>query len=355
MCAIACGAGIGLKSVIDTLGGKITVLGTPAEEGGGGKITMLENGAFEGLDFAMLTHASADTCVNDISYSRTDIRVHYYGKTAHAATWPEEGISALTPILELFNIVNAMRLELGDKGKILGIIRDGGDQAIFIPDHCSAEFTIRSFSMKYKWELFHRFIKICENVAAITGTRFEYEMIDLSYEDIRNNPVLEDTLAENFKVLGEELCPRLKEQGIGCTDMGNVTHALPGCPLARRRDGAARGAEGRDRRAVRPACRPHPRRGNGLQLPGVRSSCQLARRPPVARAVCGQDMPRQGCGKPHTRYRTASPRSASRGAAPGGRLQRPGAIRSHRRAGRSLPFPGGVWRPRFSRRPGAFL
>ena len=82
--------------------------------------------------------------------------------------------------------------------------------------------------MKYKWELFHRFIKICENVAAITGTRFEYEMIDLSYEDIRNNPVLEDTLAENFKVLGEELCPRLKEQGIGCTDMGNVTHALPG-------------------------------------------------------------------------------------------------------------------------------
>lgn len=228
MCAIACGAGIGLKSVIDTLGGKITVLGTPAEEGGGGKITMLENGAFEGLDFAMLTHASSDTCVNDISYSRTDIRVHYYGKTAHAATWPEEGISALTPVLELFNIVNAMRLEIGDKGKILGIIRDGGDQAIFIPDHCSAEFTIRSFSMKYKWELFHRFIKICENVAAITGTRFEYEMIDLSYEDIRNNPVLEDTLAENFKVLGEELCPRLKEQGIGCTDMGNVTHALPG-------------------------------------------------------------------------------------------------------------------------------
>ena len=61
MCAIACGAGSGLKSVIDTLGGKITVLGTPAEEGGGGKITMLENGAFEGLDFAKLTHASSDT------------------------------------------------------------------------------------------------------------------------------------------------------------------------------------------------------------------------------------------------------------------------------------------------------
>lgn len=228
MCAIACGAGIALKSVIDDLGGRITIPGTPAEEGGGGKITMLENGAFEGIDFAMLTHASEDTCVNDISYSKTDIRVHYYGKKSHAATWPEEGVSALTPVLELFNIINAMRLELADRGKIFGIIRDGGDWAIFIPDHCSAEFTIRSFSMKYKWDLFHRFIKICENVAEITGTRFEYEMMDLSYEDIRNNPVLENILAENFMILGETVCPRSKDQGIGCTDMGNVTHALPG-------------------------------------------------------------------------------------------------------------------------------
>lgn len=228
MCAIACGAGIALKSVIDTLGGMITILGTPAEERGGGKITMLENGAFEGLDFALLTHASADTCVNDISYSKTDIRVHYYGKKSHAATMPEEGISALTPILELFNIVNAMRLEMEDRGKILGIIRDGGDWAIFIPDHCSAEFTIRSFSMKHKWELFHRFIDICKNVASITGTRFEYEMMDLSYEDIRNNPVLEDTMEKNFETLGETVYPRSKEQGIGCTDMGNVTHAVPG-------------------------------------------------------------------------------------------------------------------------------
>lgn len=228
MCAMAVGAGAGLKAVIDALGGKVTVLGTPAEEGGGGKIIMLENGAFEGLDIAMLLHSSSETCVNDISYSRTDIRVHYYGKKAHGATWPEEGISALNPIIDLFNIVNAMRLELGDKGKILGIIRDGGDQAIYIPDHCSAEFTIRSFSMKYKWELFNRFIRICENVAEITGTRFEYEMIDLSYEDIRNNPVLEDVLAKNFVVLGEEVCPREKDQGIGCTDMGNVTHVIPG-------------------------------------------------------------------------------------------------------------------------------
>lgn len=227
MCAMAVGAGEALHSVIDDLGGKVTVLGCPAEEGGGGKITMLENGAFDGLDAGMLLHSASDTVVNDISYSRTDLLVHFYGKKAHAATWPEEGISALNPILDLFNIVNSMRLELADRGKILGIIRDGGEQPIYIPDHCSAEFTIRSFSMKYKFELLERFLNICRHLAEITNTRFEYEYVGLSYEDIRNNPVIERLLEANFTALGETVKPREKELGIGCTDMGNVTHAIP--------------------------------------------------------------------------------------------------------------------------------
>ncbi len=228
MCAISVGAGEGLHSVIDELGGKVTVYGCPAEEGGGGKILMAEKGVFDDVDVGMLLHSSCDTVVNDISYSKTDVRVHFYGKTSHAATWPEEGISALTPVLELFNTVNALRLEIGDRGKILGIIRDGGDQAIYIPDHCSAEFTIRSFSMKYKYELLERFLKICEHLAEITHTRFEYEYTALSYEDIRNNPVMEDLLAQNFTALGETVLPRYKDQGVGCTDMGNLTHIFPG-------------------------------------------------------------------------------------------------------------------------------
>ncbi len=92
-------------------------------------------------------------------------------RSRHAATWPEEGVSALTPVLELFNTLNALRLEIADRGKILGIIRDGGDQAIYIPDHCSAEFTIRSFSMKYKLELVDRFLEICRHLAELTHTR----------------------------------------------------------------------------------------------------------------------------------------------------------------------------------------
>ena len=227
MASMAVGAGEAVKSVIDEIGGTITVFGTPGEEGGGGKVIMLNNGAFDELDVAMILHSANETVVNDISYSKTDIIVDFYGKKSHAATWPEEGISALVPVLELFNIINSMKLEVADRGKILGIITKGGDDPIMIPDYCQAKFTVRSFSMKYKFELLNRLIDICENLAKITKTKFEYKLDGYSYEDIRNNPVIEDVLFDNFKALGEEVMPRRRELGIGCTDVGNVTHKIP--------------------------------------------------------------------------------------------------------------------------------
>ena len=227
MAAMAVGAGAALKSVIDDLGGTVTVFGTPAEEGGGGKVIMLENGAFNGLDAAMIIHSANETVINDISYSKTDVIVDFYGKKSHAATWPEEGISALTPVLELFNILNAMRLEIADRGKILGIITKGGDDPIMIPDHCQAKFTVRSFDMKYKIELLNRLVNVCESLAKATQTKFEYKIDSYSYEDIRNNPVIENLLADNFTELGEKVMPRRRELGIGTTDVGNLTHKIP--------------------------------------------------------------------------------------------------------------------------------
>jgi amidohydrolase len=227
MAAMAVGAGAAVASVIKETGGTVVVFGTPAEEGGGGKVIMLANGAFEGLDAAMVLHPANETVVNDISYSRTDLVVDFYGKKSHAATWPEEGISALTPVLELFNLLNAMKLEIGDRGKILGVISKGGDEPIYVPDHCQARFTVRSFSMKNKIWLVKKLIDTCEGLAKITGTRFEYRQEGKSYEDIRNNPAIEGFLEKNFEALGEKVMPRRKELGIGCTDMGNVTHRIP--------------------------------------------------------------------------------------------------------------------------------
>ncbi len=227
MAAMAVGAGVAVKSILDETGGSVTVFGTPAEEGGGGKVIMLEAGVFKGLDAALVLHPANETVVNDISYSKTDLFVDFYGKKSHAATWPEEGISALTPVLELFNLINAFRLEIGDSGKILGIITKGGDEPIIIPDHCQAKFTVRSFSMKTKKELLTKLLETCEHLAKITGTTVRATFDGYSYEDIRNNPIIEDLLQANLEALGETVMPRRKELGIGCTDVGNVTHEIP--------------------------------------------------------------------------------------------------------------------------------
>lgn len=228
MAPIAIGAAEALKPLVDEFGGKLTVVGTPAEEGGGGKIVMLENGAFDKLDTAMLIHAANETVVNDISYSTTDVLVDFYGRRSHAFTWPEEGVSALIPVNELINLLQALRLEMKAKGQIMAVVTQGGDDPIQIPEHCQARVTVRSFVMKDKLELLDRLVEICEHLAAITHTRFDYRIDGHPYEDIRNNPVLEDLLSRNFELLGEPVKPRRRELGIGCTDMGNVTHRVPG-------------------------------------------------------------------------------------------------------------------------------
>lgn len=227
MAAMAAGAGIGLLTAMDELKGKISVFGTPAEEGGGGKVIMLEQGAFKDLDAAMIIHSANETVVNDISYSKTDIIVDFYGQKAHGATWPEEGISALDPVLQVFQYISGMRLRWNNRGTILGVITKGGDEPIIIPGHCQAKFTIRSFEMKFKKQLLKELLEACEHIAQMTQTKCQYQYDGYTYEDIRNNTVLEQLLAANLTALGEQVMPRRKELGIGCTDVGNVTHEIP--------------------------------------------------------------------------------------------------------------------------------
>lgn len=227
MAVMGVGAGIALKEIVDEIGGTISIFGTPAEEGGGGKIIMLRNGAFEGLDAALLLHPANETVVNDISYSVTDIVVEFFGVKSHAATYPEDGISALTPMLQVFNTVNGMRQELNGKGHILGVIKEGGDEPIYTPDYTKGHFTIRSFDHDLKNSLVDRFLKICEHTADITRTGFKYHFYKLPYEAIQNNEVIEELLHNNFLELGETVKSRDTILGIGCTDMGNITHALP--------------------------------------------------------------------------------------------------------------------------------
>ncbi len=227
MAAMGVGAGIALRPVVEALGGKVSVLGTPAEEGGGGKILMLREGVFDDLDVGLLIHPANETVVNDLSYSVTDIVVEFYGVKAHAATYPEDGISALSPLLQLFGTVAEWRQRLNGRAYILGVIEDGGESPIYVPDYTRGHFTIRSFDTALKNALVERFLSICQHMADSTETTFKYSFSRLSYEAIQNNPAIEALLKANFEALGESVKTRDTILGIGCTDMGNVTHALP--------------------------------------------------------------------------------------------------------------------------------
>ncbi len=227
MAVMGVGAGIALKEIVDDIGGTISVFGTPAEEGGGGKVIMLKEGAFEKLDAAMILHPANATVVKDKSYSVTDVIIEYFGVKSHAATYPEDGISALNPMLQVFNIVNSLGHEINKKGYILGVIKEGGTNPIYTPDYTKAHFTIRSFDPDIKKNLLDRFLNICQHVADINNTGFKYHFSRLSYEAINNNEYMEKLLENNFISLGEEVKSRDEILGIGCTDMGNVTRALP--------------------------------------------------------------------------------------------------------------------------------
>ena len=227
MAVMGVGAGIALKNVVDDIGGTVSVFGTPAEEGGGGKIIMLREEAFEGLDAAILLHPANETVVNDKSYSVTDVIIEFFGVKSHAATYPENGINALNPMIQVFNIVNGMRQELNGRGHIIGVIKDGGENPIYVPDYTRGHFTIRSFDPNTKNVLLDKFLGICQHVSEIAGTNFKYNFNRLSYEAINNNSIIENLLYKNFTELGEIVKSRDTILGIGCTDMGNVTYAVP--------------------------------------------------------------------------------------------------------------------------------
>lgn len=144
--AAAVGAGAALTALTPSLPGQFQVIGTPAEEGDGGKIYLAKAGIFNHIDAAMMFHPASKNMVLRPSLACSDLKLEFFGKASHAAAAPDEGINALDAVLLSFNNINALRSTLGPKDRIAGIITKGGDAANIIPAHCACEFSIRSLS-----------------------------------------------------------------------------------------------------------------------------------------------------------------------------------------------------------------
>jgi amidohydrolase len=222
----AFGAALALYRVRDRLPGDIVFLGTPAEEGGGGKIRMLNKGAFTGVDAAMMYHPFDRTMLWQGALAMNRVEVTYRGKASHAAAAPWDGSSALRAVIQLFNLLDSARVHLQDGARLHGIITDGGQAVNIIPERASAAFSVRAPTAAYLQEVMTRFRRCAEAAAMATDTKLELA-VKTGYKDMRNCLPLARRFGQRLKDLGVPFVETDPTSGQGSTDMGDVSHVVP--------------------------------------------------------------------------------------------------------------------------------
>lgn len=225
----ALGAGAALAPLADDLGIRITVLGTPAEEKIGGKVDLIEAGAFDGAAAAMMVHPAPDDVVDPSMLAVAHLEVEFRGKDAHASASPWEGRNALDAFVQSYVAISTLRQAMHPTDKIHGIITHGGDAPNIIPSYTRAEWYVRAATQLRLDELFAQVRTIFESAAHNTGCTVEIKEEGHAYSDMRNDPVMVESFLANAASLG-----RTMERGAdrplgasGSTDMGNVSHVVP--------------------------------------------------------------------------------------------------------------------------------
>ncbi|KAK2524113.1 Pm20d2 [Columba guinea] len=261
-------AALGLKAALESLpqpapvGVQVTVLGTPAEEQGGGKIDLINAGAFDGLDVVFMAHPSQenaaylpDVAEHDCAVAQSmrgqfrisgkvgiyvrqrDVRpvlagvtVKYYGKASHAAAYPWEGVNALDAAVLAYNNLSVLRQQMKPTWRVHGVIKHGGVKPNIIPSYTELEFYLRAPSVKDLAVLTEKVENCFRSAALATGCKVEIKGGENDYYNVLPNKILQKVYKENGKKLGIEF---ISEDSIlnglsGSTDFGNVTFVVPG-------------------------------------------------------------------------------------------------------------------------------
>jgi amidohydrolase len=226
--AAGLGAGLAAAAFADEAGGRVRILGTPAEEGGAGKIFMAQAGAFDGLDAAMMIHpADADLLSMD-TIAVVTFDVEWHGRAAHAAAFPWKGANALDAAVLSYVNVAALRQHIEPTDRVHGIFRDGGLAANVVPEHASMTWMVRSARISSLGPLQER-VEACWQAGAVaSGCSCEHRLAHPAYADMVDNPVLASLYAANAAALGRPVsAPGERGRVVGSTDMGNVSYLVP--------------------------------------------------------------------------------------------------------------------------------
>ncbi|GAA4975852.1 M20 family metallopeptidase [Yinghuangia aomiensis] len=225
--AAAVAAALALAPVADDLGITVKLLGTPAEEYGGGKVYMLERGAFDDVAAAMMVHAAPIDGLGFTSHAISSWKVAYTGRTAHAAAMPHRGINAADAMTVAQVAIGAYRQQMIPGGIVHGVVTHGGEAPNVIPGRVTADYDCRAETADDLHELKARIRACFEAGALATGADLELTDVGRDYADLRQDAEFGDAYRRAAEALGRSFDHVPSGMRGGSTDMGNVSHVLP--------------------------------------------------------------------------------------------------------------------------------
>lgn len=222
---MAVGAAIGLKEVSNYIDGKIVVLGTPAEEGGGGKIIMLKEGCFDDIDYVLMMHPCTRNLICRGGLATRVIGIKYYGKSVHSS-FPEGGINALQAVIQTFNMIDQFRALFPVRTNVNGIITNGGNTSNIIPDYASCEFSIRAETVKDLKIVVEYVEHIVNTIEKLMKVKAKIEK-SLIYSERYPNKCIDEKLRENAAKFDIKMKYPDANMKYGSSDIGNVSLKVP--------------------------------------------------------------------------------------------------------------------------------
>ena len=226
----ALGAAAALGAIASDLPGRVRLLGTPAEEKGGGKELMAREGAFKDTDMAMMIHPAGVNLSTMPSICIAEVKVVYRGQSAHASAMPHRGKNALDGLLLAYQAISNLRQHIRDNERIHGIVTEGGQAPNIVPDRAVGEFYVRAANVRALESLKPRVQACFDAGATASGCEVDILWAGVDYLDLNTNWPLADQFQLNAEALGREFVDKesMWRAAAGSTDMGNVTHMLPG-------------------------------------------------------------------------------------------------------------------------------
>ena len=222
------GAGIAASKVAERLGGTLRILGTPAEEGGGGKVFMADRGAFDNVDAAMMVHPAAGDLVKMNTIAIQRLHVAYEGLAAHAAASPHRGHNALDAAVLGYQNIAALRQHIRPDERIHGIFLESGSKPNIVPEYSSMEWYVRSKNARSLEPLKKRVLSCLEAGAMATSCTMTHDWIEPFYADMIDNETISTLYSANATRVGRSLMePDNESKVVGSTDMGNVSYIVP--------------------------------------------------------------------------------------------------------------------------------